>query len=398
MRAVEESLTGSLDRLAFYRRLAPVANRLNDEHTMVYPPGRDESVAVFPLGVAILEGRLWVSSAPPVDSGMRRGDELLSINGRDTRSIIETLSTYYSGTGLRQKHAYLEWDFANALSQVLGMRSPFRVRFRNAADDQMGTAELAGTSDVGPERQAFSYQRVSEKTLLFSYNAFDDEEGRFDDFLANLFQVATVEDIDALIIDLRRNQGGAAEFGDQVISYLTDQPFTQLTRVDVTVSDAVKEEFLSYVPGFLRWLPVQYMHPFLRPLWTNETGEIASIDFEPFAPDDALVRFNGDVYVLIGPGTMSSASLFAAAIKHYRLGTLVGENTGGFATMYGNIIDARLPNTGLKVWMPTSVVYGQGEGPVAPDHEVLLSVEDIAAGSDAVLEFTLDLVAERQNE
>ena len=234
--------------------------------------------------------------------------------------------------------------------------------------------------------------------MRFTFNAFEDEDNRFDEFLENIFGDIQERDIESLIIDLRRNQGGASEYGDRVLDYLTDRPFTQLKSVDVTVSEFVKQEFLGYVPAFLRWLPIEYLQPFLRPLWTGDVGDVVGIDFEPVPPSENPLRFRGEVFVLIGPGTMSSASLFAAAIKHYGLGTLVGEETGGFATMYGNIVDARLPNTGLKVWMPTSVVNGHGEGPVIPDYEVRDTASDVAASRDAVVDFTLKLARENQNE
>ena len=159
------------------------------------------------------------------------------------------------------------------------------------------------------------------------------------------------------------------------------------------VSEDVRAEFLGYVPAALRWLPIQYLHPWLRPLWINDVGDSAAIRMDPVVPSDDVPRFSGVVYLLVGPGTMSSASLFAATLKHHALATIVGEDTGGHATMYGNIIDARLPNSGLRVWMPTSIVAGLAVGPVTPDYIVTRNADDLAAGKDTVLEYVLALAA-----
>ena len=385
-----------LDQLGFYRRIAPVVNELNDEHTMVFPPERNDETPGFPFEVVISDNRIFAWREWRANTGVARGDELLSINGIAAGSIIESISAFYSGTTTRQKQEYAAWGFANALPQVLDIRPPFELRIRVAETGTVSTLQVPGverSEELRPAFSAFSYEATEPKVMRFTFNAFDDEEGRFDEFLENIFGEIRESRFDSLIIDLRRNQGGASEYGDRILDYLTDQPYTQLKRVDITVSDLVRQHFMSYVPGFARWLPVEHLHPFLKPLWASETGEVASIDFEEIMPSENPLRFDGDVYVLIGPGTMSSASLFAAAIKHYGIGILIGEETGGYATMYGNIVDARLPNTGLKVWMPTSVVYGQAEGPVVPDHHVAQSIDDLARSKDTVVDYTLRLIA-----
>ena len=87
---------------------------------------------------------------------------------------------------------------------------------------------------------------------------------------------------------------------------------------------------------------------------------------------------------------------FAATMKKLDLATIVGEETGGYATMYGNVIDARLPSSGLKVWIPTSVVAGHEEGPVVPDVRVSQVEGDLAKVRDAVLDAATGLASRRQ--
>lgn len=394
---IETSIYAPLDHKGFYQRLAPIVHAINDEHTVLFPPdGVLESAArAFPLKVAILDGRVFIRSGAFGEAVA--GDEIVSINDIPAQVAVSTLMYHYPGTGTRQQIAYLEDDFSAALSymppKAPRIDAPFAITVRNPDTGVESTVHHDGIVSTYAADAAFDFEVTRPGVLLFSYRAFDDEGDRFDEFLETLFDTAKTQNINSLIIDLRRNRGGASAFGDQVLDYLTDQPFTQLKRVDVTVSDLVREHFLSYVPGFARWLPVQYLHPFLKPLWSSQIGDVASIDFDLVVPSDNPLRFDGDVYVLIGPRTMSSATLFAATIRHYDIGTLIGEETGGFATMYGNVVDARLPNTGLKVWMPTSVVYGKSEGPVVPDHQVVQAIEDLAKSKDSVLDYTLALIA-----
>ena len=391
------ALDAPLDHLGFYRRLAPVANRLNDEHTMVFPSEHDrarmagpEAVRI-PLDVALIDGRLYVDENHSEVASIRPGDEILSINGYAVDHVVERLTGYYSGTRLHQKQYYAVADFAAALPLILDVVGPYRVRFRSAETGIESLRELPGVEWIEDKGAPFRISQPSAGVMLFEWHAFEDDADQFDEFLTSMFESARTNNIGALIIDIRDNQGGAASYGDDVIEYLTDTPFSQLERVEVTVSESVRAEFLGYVPGALRWLPIQYLHPWLRPLWTSEPGDSVVIPMDPVVPAADVPRFSGDVFLLIGPGTMSSASLFAAALKALGLATLVGEATGGHATMYGNLVDARLPNSGLRVWMPTSVVAGLAVGPVTPDFRVARSVRDVAGSNDAVLKFALDL-------
>jgi C-terminal processing protease CtpA/Prc len=400
--ALEASLTGPLDHLGFYRLLAPVANLLNDEHTMVYPSERDRDrfagadARLLPFDVEIFDNRLYVASSPGDGFELHSGDELLSVNGQSADSMIATLTRYYSGTGARQKQVYASHDLRAALPLVLEIHEPFQIDVRHRETGAVVQYVLEGARRPRPVRDDFRFELIAPGTMLFTWLAFEDEDDRFGDFLEEMFSVARDSNIRALIIDIRQNRGGAAACGDAVLAYLAESPFTQLQNVEVTVSEEVRAEFRSYIPALLRWLPLQYVHPLLRPLWTADPGQtvVVETDFVGRSPD--APEFDGDVYLLTGPGTMSSASLFAATMKKLDLVTIVGEETGGYATMYGNVIDARLPNSGLKVWIPTSVVAGHEEGPVVPDVRVSQADGDLAELRDAVLDAATDLASRRQ--
>jgi len=59
--------------------------------------------------------------------------------------------------------------------------------------------------------------------------------------------------------------------------------------------------------------------------------------------------FYGDTYFLISKNTFSSAVMLASTVKDYNIGYLIGEETGGLATHYGDIYSFVLPKTNLNV-------------------------------------------------
>jgi len=399
--ALAETLDQPLTSLAFYQQLAPIGNLLNDEHTMVFPAEPDllgiyePGVRLFPFDVEFIDHKLYVARNLSGESSIQPGMEIISINELSAQELRTTMMTYYSGAGDAQKEFYAKENFREALTLIFGFGDSFDLVIDDRALDEINSYVVSGRKVSRPAPEAFRYDVISPDTILLTYNAFEDENDDFTNFLQEMFAMSQRQKIQHLIIDIRGNQGGASAYGDDILVYLIADPFIQMSHVEVTISEQVKRDFIAYVPAFIRWFPVQYFHPMLKPLWMGESRETATITFDPVVPGDNSLRFAGDVTLLIGPGTMSSASLFAATMRKYEIATLIGEQAGGSATPYGNIIDAYLPNTGLKVWMPTSVIYGNSTGPIVPDHVVTQTVADLSGQRDSVLEFSQELARSR---
>jgi hypothetical protein len=100
----------------------------------------------------------------------------------------------------------------------------------------------------------------------------------------------------------------------------------------------------------------------------------------------------GQIYVLIGSGTMGSAVDNASEFKSFEHAILVGEPSGGTASSYGDAKYLTLPNSKLVVQY-TSKWFGTkgNEAPEAlkPDVTVPRSFDDILTGRDSVLEAAL---------
>jgi hypothetical protein len=389
-----QALRASIDRARsprwLYRRLAPVVAAVGDDHVRLHPPPRlqascREAGRAFPLDVRFIEDTLYVTRVRTDTDAIRRGAALRAVNGIDAATLRDSLIQYHAGTRRAQRRYHLAKHFGETLCAVYGPAEPYEVVVQNP-DAATETRHVLSGAPAPEEAPAFTWEPLDRQTLLLTYNAFRDPEGRFAAVLKDLFEAAREPSVQRLIIDLRDNEGGAARYGDQLLRYLTAEPFRQLARSEVTISREARAEFISHVPGYLRWVPLQYLHPTLRPLWLNERGATGTISFDRVQPGDNSLRFTGRVTVLVGPGTMSSASLFAATIEHYGIGTLVGDTAGGYATHYGNVAELQLPHSRLPVDMPTSVNYGTSTGPIVPTHRVRLRPGDLARGVDPVLQ------------
>lgn len=180
-------------------------------------------------------------------------------------------------------------------------------------------------------------------------------------FLEQAFQAFKEEEVEAVAIDLRENSGGNSQVGDMVVQYLTDAPYRTFSWVDVKVSEQSRAWLLRFNKSL--------RDDFNQPLGTVIREEVALT-----TPQPNPLRSEGDVYVLTSRCTASSAMRFASVVKDFNLGTVVGEETGGLPTNFGDSITSELPETGLELRVSYKTFvrpggFDDGRG-VLPDVEV----------------------------
>ena len=226
------------------------------------------------------------------------------------------------------------------------------------------------------------------------------KKGRFRDrtvSVARLKQALNEKKITHLIIDLRENRGGCGLAADELLKYLAREPFRQFESVQqrivpqffalcekwgLNVDSAMAEEYGihladmksrgTYKPGL------------------TVTGQV------PFKkPHEPARRFKGQIYCLIARPTFSTAANFAAAVKGFGVGTLLGQETSGHRDHFGQILPIQLPHSRLQCQVSTAhfVAVGgmQDRGGIKPDHEVRQTPEDNSRGIDTALEYALAL-------
>jgi hypothetical protein len=184
-----------------------------------------------------------------------------------------------------------------------------------------------------------------------------------DSYLNKMDQVFTAirkKNIHNLILDLRGNQGGHPFFAAVLLSYLAQEPFTYFDDTDRV------EEF--------------------GPL------------YEPMPPSEKT--FQGDCYVLVDGGVLSTAGHLVSLIKYHNLGQFVGEEPG--SSFYCNDMSRRiqLPNSKIEVNIPqktfkTSVSGFKADAPFVVDFPAYMEVSDLTNGVDSQMEFTSQLIVSK---
>lgn len=360
--ALASDLEGPIDRMALYRRLAPLNRLLLDGHTKLRNPidyrRRYESDGgLYPAMTVRHAGDALVVDRPLVEGGeLQPGDRLVSINGLAGEDLARFSLDLQSGEGPALREAYSERSFyLNAWAA--GLEAPFRVELEREGQTRVVEVQgltrpeyVEGRDSGGGGRNSFEI--LDDGTGLLVFNDMPSGRAEFRSFLASTFETIHERGIERLILDIRGNGGGDSRAGDRLLSYLTDRELPAIERVEVKVTDEIKAYYETLLPRGFRWLPIHRLEPMLAQIREAESGQ--SFTMHP-PPTEARPRaerpehaFDGELIVLTGPKTYSSAVIFAAPLKHYGRATFVGEETGEPLIFFGENYYFDLPNSRLQ--------------------------------------------------
>ena len=402
--ALEKSLTKPLTQKEFWLRFAPVVAKLRDGHTWLPIPVsvwgvyRDSGAALFPLDTRISEGKFLVKTNYGETPESASGAEIRAINGVPAEKLLERLMPYMNEELLPARWNQLANTLRASLYLNFDRAAPFTVEYVPAGGASakvvlpgvswMTVLAKRGAAQKGATGQAYyRYRRLPEVNIaLIEYDQCADLP-KFEIFLKETFAQIQKDRPRALIVDVRKNAGGNGGLNEALCEYITDKPYRVFGDGETKVSDRVKKLLGHDL----------YVERFSERAWNAKDGTIlkTAVDLETPAPNP--LRYSGPIYCLIGPGTFSNGMAFASAIKDCKIGTLIGEETGGVGSAYGDFVAFPLPNSGLDLYISAKHIFrpariDDGRG-ILPDYEVKQTQKDTAAGRDAALEFVKKAVA-----
>jgi C-terminal processing protease CtpA/Prc len=212
-------------------------------------------------------------------------------------------------------------------------------------------------------------------------------------FIDNAFAELISRDARALIVDLRGNEGGL-DCGDEILARCTGASIARTAyerRVRYRRIPPDLDPYLdTWDPSFKDWgadaVPVD--DRFFRLI---EKDDDSRAPITPKGP-----RFKGRLIVIVDAVNSSATFQFAQAVRANRLGTLIGEPTGGNLRGIngGGFFFLRLPASGLEADLPlvgTFPMTPQPDAGIVPDIVIADTPADIAAGRDAVFERALNV-------
>ena len=328
-----------MTQLDFWRIIARW-NQHFDGHTMLgwpeLPPSKQitMSVMAFPpySVVQYRDGKLFFSDYEGMLDSLR-GSEIVAIEGHPSTEIISNMLPYVSHESEALTNSlclqYLHWYYR----AFYGCSREMEIRYRSATGEQRVTldrrtlyhwlVDIGDKSNIGGVSQRdipwHFYIFPQQGIALLELNKcrpderleqFDTEMGAFIDSVNRL-------GIRHLFVDLSQNQGGNDMFCYRFLQHIAAMP-----------DSAVLFDFATTYNGTSELVEDRYIRT-----------------FQPEEP-----QYSGRLYFIQSHFTYSAAILLANLAKQYRLGTVIGEETGGLTTTYIRLNQRKLPNSGLTFY------------------------------------------------
>ncbi len=372
---IKSDFTNGLTLREYYRRISHLVAAISDGHTAIKFPRmnrllNDEST-LFPyiaeLSISaphiIINDYIYDTLAQ-----IPNGSEIISINNIDANKIIATIINNTSGesNAYRLKTASnlflglllnTYFDFGNTFTVKYNYKNEYFIKsfpaipFKDFKLALQNKKKKAASNTSSMAAYSLSIQKEIKTAIIDFRYCFDGIA--FSKFLDSTFDILKNEKIETLIIDLRENGGGNSALGDTLFKRIAKRPFTQFGKTVIKYSKQQKhfnqkqcEEDTSYCSTY------NYMKS--KTSGTTEIFESKAV-IHPYK-----TNFNGAIYLLTSLKTFSSASTLSQCFKHYHMGTIIGEETGGWLVTYGDKISINLPISELSLSISQKKFYTIG--------------------------------------
>lgn len=321
----------------------------------------------FPLKVRWVNKQLFVVGPMNNSDQVKVKDEILSVNGVETATLISDIFDHIPAQANIQtfKAQHFNTYFAALIPYALGLPNSFEIVVKG----KLGAVQLHKAERIATELYDASLNSclkdlcleiIDESTAVLTIASFNyyewDSYPVFKAFIDSSMNIINNKKLTNLIIDVRYNRGGSQYPSIYLLQHLLDKPFTYYSKAEFEgKTDKIYGEELVYPVGN---------------------------------------RFKGKVYFLIDGNGNSTTGHFMSLVKSHHLGTIIGEELGSNHFCTAGQMLTRLNNTKLVVSVANNTHISTAtelpvEKGVLPDYYISQSIDEYLNKVDAVKNYTL---------
>ncbi len=414
-----------MSRGDLYLGLSLILAEIRCDHTKAELPKdmeeeRNTRAAYLPFRFVLFDRKMYVDMAAQ-DTGLKRGDEILSIDGHAVQWWLRQIEPLVPVDGDATHIKPLTMSYSTEfMGPALDHFAPFLTTIEDTAELKFRTTD-ALTKRITVPRQTYEdfqemvgeqryssnfsesvrFERLGDDAAYLAVDTFVNYRKPVDAMahLAPYFESLNAEKRRKLIIDLRRNGGGSDDAQQALLRHLLVEP-TRQVESKLSRFNSIDDEQRQ----FLTTWEQNALNP--DPAWFEKVDNkyyklvLPELLGGPRLLIPANNAYDGEIIVITGPSNSSGSTHLIATLKAMRRTTLVGERTGGAPTgaTGGTIFYLTLPRSKIRIRIPAirTVIANAGSLPsrngIAPDVFAPMTAEAYFTDRDPALEAAKRLI------
>ncbi|MDO6596883.1 S41 family peptidase [Oceanihabitans sp. 2_MG-2023] len=367
-----DKLKDSMSVTEFYQITSPIVASLGCLHTRIVDTRffRTPQKYWLPLIVWFDNEKMYAVNNCVENIEMNTGSEILEINGIPSSEIFKTLKSTISADAYNQSfyRGDLNVNFLYYYHSYFGFDSEYKIKFKPYNSEKIITTSfLIDEPAPNYKVEINNKPRLSieinnkSKTAIIKIKNFNyfprgrENIGFFKEKIDTYMKQIKDENISKVAFDLRGNRGGNSECTNHILSYIVDKEINFYENNDLNKR-------------------------------RNRT-----IAIKPKTKDNIS---NANIYMLTDGRCASATAQMLAVVKHNKLATIVGEETGGTYSTHPGRGTSALKNTKLGLQIGTeresvNVPKLEFDKGIIPDKEIKLQLFDIINDDAPLLNYIL---------
>lgn len=373
-----------------------------------------------PFAFKWIDNRMIITHNASDSDKIRKGSEILSVNGIPSSDILETLLPYITADGATvqnkitkaQVDGYLfRYNAFDVLYPLLFPIQNNEIKLVIKNPDQQNTFEVSLKSVTRKERNERLVKRYldfpSTPEDLWKFEILENNIGYLkigsfatDDFktdwklmLKDGFKEMKKKKVENLVLDIRENQGGLDDASYELEKYIYQKNVVTDGLESRSRFLEFPEEVKPHIQTWDYWFynlkeDENYKKGMYYVFPRNRTKK----SIKP-----SNTTFKGNIYMLTSANNVSGAFYLARLFKKSKGGILIGQETGGNQNGIngGAILFFKPPNSRININLPvmgsfsTELLSNNG---IIPDVIVDRTVEDLTNNIDLELEKAIELI------
>lgn len=419
----------------FYLALAQLCEKIRCGHSFLNPVNlSNESKNLYlpkniiPLFFSLDDKRkIIVTENLSDNNNIKVGDEIVSINGIESKRIIDSLLKVSRSDGLNSIEKKLfninetvdeidsyslfdvffplyfsENDKMELLIKPSGKKQVYEVRLSLVDLKQRMQVYVNKYGEIPSGKKSWDYKIIDSSTsyMKFGTFAFWNENFNSRKYIDSIFSFLNDnKKIKNLVIDIRNNEGGDNS-GDYILSYLTKDTIACNGNIRrfyryLSIPDSLKKHLDTWDNSFKNDKEANRYTKTTDGLYEINSKEESCLDIIPQEK-----RFSGKLFLITNAKNSSAAFEMARNVKFNNLGIIVGETTGGSLQGIngGEFFFLTLPNSKIEIDIPLifqSPKIKSLDSGIRPDIIVKTTQKSIYKREDAQLNYILDKLIQK---